>query len=62
MKCGAIVESQLQVLAAIHWTVERINDGRLLPFAKLGICILKSLSIFILTLFFFFFFFFFFAL
>ena len=36
MTCGPIVESQLQVLAAIQWTVERINDGGLMPFAKLG--------------------------
>ena len=41
MKCGPIVESQLQVLAAVHWTVERINDGELLPFAKIGIMCFK---------------------
>ena len=38
MKCGPIVESQLQILAAIQWTVDRINNGGLLPFAKLGAC------------------------
>lgn len=34
--CGPIVESQLQVLAAVQWAVERINANGLLPFATLG--------------------------